>query len=209
MQTRVLFLSTVLCGGAAGFLAQERLKPRGPADFESVHAAVAEHWKAERWGKCFASARDLIGVISVRRAQAIRAALPAAPAGYTVVPPDDDASSQTNPMLLTMAAGVGSVTEQSYSGAGKDIRVTITADSPMLQMFNMVLQNPALLQPHQELIKYTECTALLETQGEQINLQFLIGDSLVQANFFSETSDFALAMFDQKAVTKLHAVLTN
>jgi hypothetical protein len=208
MQTRLLVPVLLLCGRAAGLLAaQERLKPKGPADFETVHAAVLEHWKAERWGKSFASARELLSLISVRRARAIRAALPAAPAGYTLVPPDEEAEAQANPLLSTFAAGVGSIIEQTYSGAGKEIRVSVTADSPMLQMFNMMLQNPALLQPNQELIKYSECTAMLETQGDQVTL--LIADSFVQANFWSQTSDFALKMFDQKAVTALHAVVSN
>lgn len=207
MQTRV-FAALLLFSGAV-VLAQERIKPKGPSDFDAVHTAVAEHWKAGRWGKSFASARDLLGLIAVRRAKAIREAMPRAPEGYTVAPIEEEENPQTNPMLAVMAAGVGSVIEQTYQGPDKEIRVTVTADSPMLQMFTMVLQNPALIQPNQELVKYSECSALLETQGEEVTLRFLLGDSLIEGHFRGENSDFALKMFDQAAVTALNKVIAN
>ncbi len=209
MQTRFLVLAALLAGGAAGALAQERIKPKGPLDFETVHAAVAEHWKAERWGKCFASARELLGVISMRRSKAIRDALPPAPQGYTVVPVQEEPNPQANVMLAAMTAGVGSVTEQIYQGAGKEIRVTVTADSPMLQMFSMIVQNPAMMQPNQEIVKYAECSALLETQGQETTLRLMLGESLVERAFHGEKAEFALAMFDQKAVSALHKTLVN
>ena len=142
------------------------------------------------------------------KGKAIRDALPAAPAGYTVLPVQEEQNAQTNPMLAAYA-GIGSVIEQIYEGSGKQIRVNITADSPMLQMFNMIVQNPAMVQPNQELIKYTECSALLETQGQVVTLRFMLGDSLVEGTFNGEDSDFALAMFNQAAVTKLNNVITN
>ncbi len=207
-QSRVLVLAA-LCCGAAGLLAQERVKPKGPPDFATLHAAVAEHWKAESWGKSFASARELISLISIRRAKAIRETLPPAPEGYTLVPIEEDGDAQANPMLAAFTAGVGSVIEQTYRGQGKEIRVTVTADSPMLQMFTMMLQNPVMLQRNQELIKYTECSALLETQGQEITLRFLLGDTMIEGQFRGQDADFALAMFDQEAVTALHKVIVN
>ena len=206
MQTRVLVLAALLSLGTV--LAQERVKPKGPMDFDAAHASVAEHWKAERWGKSYAAARDLLGIISVRRAKAIRAAMPAAPKGYTLVPVTEEAN-QSNPMLAAMAFGVGSMIEQTYQGQDGDIQVSVTADSPMLQMFSMIVQNPAMIQPNQELIKYSECSALLETQGDEVTLRFMLGESLIEGRFRGENADFALAMFDQKAVTALYKVISN
>ena len=199
----------ILLAGGAGALAQERLKPKGASDFDGLHASIAEHWRAQRWGKSFAATRDLLGVISARRAKAIRDALPAAPAGYTIVPFQEDPSALANPLMTTLAAGVGSMVEQNYEGAGKQIRIAVTVDSPMLQMFSMVIQNPALLQNNQELVKYTECTALLESDEYQVSLKFLLGESSFECTFQGENGDFALRMLDQKAITALAGVIAN
>jgi len=208
MHVRSLVLVAFVSGTVLGAFAQERVKAKGPADFDTLHAATAEHWKAERFGKCFVSARELVGVVALRRAKVIRAAMPAAPAGYTIEPPDES-NPEANAMLAALSAGVGTVIEQTYRGNGNDIRVTVTADSPMLQMFKMILQNPAMLQPNQELVKYSECSAVLETQGQDVTLRFMLQDSLVEGYFNGVDGDFALKMFDQKAVSALNAAIVN
>lgn len=209
MKTHLLLLVGLVSGTALGALAQERVKPKRAADFESVHAAVAEQWKAQHWGKCFASARELVALVGKRRGQAIREALPAAPAGFQIEPVEEETDPQAAAMLAMFSAGVGSVIEQTYQGPGKSVHVTVTADSPMLQMFQMIVQNPAMLQPNQELIKYNECSAVLETEDQQVTLRFLIQDTLVEGDFQGADDDFALAMFNQAAVTKLFAAITN
>jgi hypothetical protein len=204
-----IFIPIVLASGIAlGAFAQERVKPKGAPDFAALHASVAEHWKAQRWGACSRDARTLLGVISTRRGKAIREALPAAPEGYAKEEPQEEDAAQANAMMAAFVPGIGTVVEQQYQGQGKNINVTVTADSPMLQMYQMLLQNPAMLQPGQELIKYTQCSAILETQGGSNTLRFLIDSSMVEANFHDQSPDFALKMFDQAAVTKLHAAIS-
>ena len=209
MDKRIFVPIVLACAATLGAFAQERVKPKGPPDFAALHASVAEHWKAERWGACAKDARTLLGVISTRRAKAIRDALPAAPAGYVKEEPKEEDAAQANAMMAAFAPGVGTVVDQQYQGESKTINVTVTADSPWIQMYQMILQNPSMLQPGQELIKYTQCSAVLETQGGSNTLRFMIDSSLVEANFHDESADFALKMFDQAAVTKLHAVIAN
>ena len=206
---RNLVTIVLACGIALAAFAQERVKPKGAPDFAALHASVAEHWKAERWGACSKDARTLLGVISTRRAKAIRDALPAAPEGYVKQEHKEEDTAQNNAMMAALAPGMGTVVEQQYQGQGKTINVTVTADSPWIQMYQMILQNPAMLQPGQELIKYTQCSAVLETQGTSNTLRFMIDSSMVEANFRDESEDFVLKMFDQAAVTKLHAVISN
>jgi hypothetical protein len=208
MDKRIFVPVVLACGTALAAFAQERVKPKGPPDFAALHASIGEHWKAQRWGACSKDARTLLGVISTRRAKAIREALPAAPDGYAKEEPKEEDTAQANAMMAAFAPGVGTVVEQQYQGQGKNINVTVTADSPLLQMYQMLLQNPAMLQPGQELIKYTQCSAILETQGGSNTLRFMIDSSMVEANFHDESPDFALKMFDQAAVTKLHAAIS-
>lgn len=207
MRPRLLVLTAVLATVTLGALAQERIKPKGAGDYDSVYAAVGEHWKAGRWGKCYASARELLAVISKRRGVEIRKAMPV-PAGLVAEPVAEN-DPQATAMMAAFTAGVGNVIEQTYRGAGKEVRITVTADSPMLQMFRMIVQNPAMLQPNQELVKYAECQAVLETEGEQVTLRFLLEESLVEADFQGYDADSALKVFDQAAVTKLYVAITN
>lgn len=208
MRTATLVCSLLLSGAALGAFAQERVKAKGPADFESTYAAVGEHWKAGRWGQCYQSARELMGVVSLRRAKAIRDAMPV-PAGLEAEVQREEQNAQQQAMLAAFTAGVGNVVEQVWKGQGKQVRITVTADSPMLQMFRMVIQNPAMLQKNQELVKYAECQAVLETEGQRVTLRFMLGESMVEAEFQGYDADGALVVMDQPAVTKLNAAIAN
>lgn len=207
MRSRFLVLSAVLATVTLGALAQERIKPKAAGDYDSVYAAINEHWKAGHWGKCHASARELLALISKRRGVEIRKAMPV-PAGL-VADPVAEADPQAAAMMAAFSASVGNVIEQTWRGGDKEVRVTVTTDSPMLQMFRMIVQNPAMLQPNQELVKYAECQAVLETDGGQVTLRFLLDESLVEGNFQGYDADGALKVFDQSAVTKLYAAITN
>lgn len=208
MRISIAIPSLLLCGAAFGAIAQERVKAKGPADFESTYSAVGEHWKAGRWGQCYQSARELMGVVSLRRAKAIREAMPV-PAGLKAEEAREEQNAQQQAMLAAFTAGVGNVVEQVWKGDGKQVRITVTADSPMLQMFRMIVQNPAMLQKNQELVKYAECQAVLETEARRVTLRFMLGESLVEGEFQGYDADGALVVFDQAAVTKLNAAIAN
>lgn len=207
MSFRLALPVTLVLGATLGAFAQQRIKPKGVVDFDTLYAAVGQNWKESNWGQCYVGARDLLGVISQRRAQAIREAMPN-PEGYTrnAVPEND---AQATAMLAAMTAGVGNVIQQEYDGpGGKHLRLTVTADSPMLAMFRMVLDNPAMLQKNQELVKYTEGNALVETQGDTVTLRILFGDTMVEGEFQGADADHALSVMTQQAVTALHQAIS-
>jgi hypothetical protein len=208
MRTPLLVCSLLLSGAALGAYAQERVKAKGPADFESTWAAVGEHWKAGRWGQCYGAARELMGVVSLRRAKAIREAMPV-PEGLEAQVLREEQNAQQQAMLAAFSAGVGNVIEQVWTGEGKQVRITVTADSPMLQMFRMIVQNPAMLQANQELVKYDQCQAVLESEERRVTLRFMLGESMVEAEFQGYDADGALAVMDQAAVTKLATAIAN
>ncbi|MFT5052578.1 MAG: hypothetical protein ACI8QZ_004014 [Chlamydiales bacterium] len=209
-RTPLAALALVMAALSFGAAAQQRVKPSGPADFETLHAAVAAHFNVGHFGKAYASAQELTTVIGARRAVTIRAALPVAPPEYLKEPFKEARNAgMQNQALFAMAAGVGNIIEQVYSGSGAQIQVTVTADSPFVQMFNMMLTNPAMVGEHQELIKYEGVMAMLETQSRRKTLKFVIGSSLVEAQFSGQDDDFILAMWNQKAVDVLHAAIMN
>jgi hypothetical protein len=202
----------VLASSIALAFAQERTKPKAPATFDELHAAVKTHHDAGRIGAAFKAAQDLVGMLALERGERIRAALPAAPAGYEKVQPTDEERAQAgaNPFLGAMAAGIGNVVEQEYrstSGA-QSIRVTVTADSPMMGFAKMMFENPAMLGPEAELVKYEQCKAILKKEGNTWGLQLVIDNTLIDASFGAESDEFALKMFDQAAVTALQSVIS-
>ncbi len=192
---------------ALGF-AQERTKDKAPATFASLHAAVKSHHDAGRIGAAFNAAKELVAHLGVQRSDLIRAALPAAPDGFERLAKKDDAA-QANPFAGALAGTVGNIIEQEYKkvGGGQSIRVTVTADSPMMGLVTMMFDNPAMLGPNAELIKYEQCNAILKKEGNRWSLQILIDTTLLDANFGSEDDDFALKMFDQAAVSKIAKVV--
>jgi hypothetical protein len=204
--------SIVLVSSVAVAFAQERTKPKAPRTFDEVHASVKAHHDAGRVGAAFKAAQELVGMLGVERGELIRAALPAAPAGYekVVQSAEERAQAEANPFLGALAAGVGNVVEQEYRKAdgSASIRVTVTADSPMMAFAQMMFENPAMLGPDAEVVKYAECKAILKKDGGVWGLQLVMGNTLIDASFGSESDELALKMFDQAAVTKLHQVIS-
>jgi len=205
---RLVRLLVVVTTAAALGLAQQRVKPQGAADFTTLHGQILESWKSESYGRCLSQTRELMGIVSRKRAQAVLAALPPAPGGYEIVPPSPD-DQQTNAMMAAVTASVGSVVEQTYrpTAGGEDVMVKVTSDSPMLSMLSMWLTNPAMLGPDAELIEYTGCKGVLHKEGSGVSLQVVIGHDLVEAEAPGRDGDFLLALLNQAAIDRLVATL--
>lgn len=191
--------------------AQERVSRKEPATFDDVHGAIAQAFRAGEFGRALAKTRELIGVIAPRLTEAILGAMPPAPEGFTIQPqPERNQQQQQNPMLSALTAGIGAVVEQRYTGPnGARVQVTVTAESPLVQMFGMWVSNPAVLGPGAELIKYDEYDAILRKEGSGWALQMVIGTSLVEAKGQGEGVDdeLLLKMFTQARVDGLAKVL--
>lgn len=140
------------------------------ADFGALNEQVKSDYEAGRFGSSYKVARELTAIIAMMRAETIRAAVPEAPEGYEKMPVKKDDDVCQNRMLAAMAAGIGTVVEQVYKGADGRITATVTADSPVIAMFNTMFGNPALLGKNQELVKYGDTMAVFETNGERRTL---------------------------------------
>lgn len=199
--TTALLLPLTLAAGAALPLAQERVSKKAPT-FEELHSTIQRAYADGRYGLAMNKTRELLGVLAPKWTEAILAALPAAPEGYEVVPQKKQAQAPGG-MLAAMATSMGTVIEQQYKGAGDRLQVTVTADSPLVQMFGMWVSNPALLGEGAELVKYGPYNAILKQEGSGWNLQILIGNSLVEAKGRKASDELLLGMFDQAAVDRL------
>lgn len=194
---------------SVGAQAQQRVKKKGPADFDGLHQALGAAWAAGEYGKATAQARELMALVSLKRSEAIVAAMPAAPAGYAVVPPRKKRNEANNP-LAGMAAMMGSVASQKYRAEGKNgrLEVNVTADSPVAQMFKVWATNPAALGPDAELIKYNDADAILKKQRRGWSLQILLGKDVIEVKSSDALSDEQLlGWMNQAALDKLAAAL--
>jgi hypothetical protein len=192
---------------AAG--AQQRVKAKGPADFGTSLGAAEAAWKKESYGACIAALKDALGVATLKRIGAIRAALPS-PDGWRSIEDRSAEEARANPMAAAMMAGVGTQLGHEYRREdGGSLKVSLTLDSPLVQMFNMWVANPAMLEKGAELIKYGDHNAVLKTGDNRLELQILIdGAHLCEVRARGGVDEDALfAVFDQAAVDRLAAAL--
>lgn len=212
MQKRSSLLVPLALAVAAALslaFAQERVKKKEAKDFEGVHASLGEAWKAGQYGRCVDLARDLIGIVNAKRTELILAAMPGAPEGFELVPDEKANNAQSNPFASAIAASVGSVIERKYrkvDGRGS-IEITVTAGSPIVQMFKMWVTNPQMLGPDAELVKYGQYDAVLKKESGRWMLQILIGDDLCEVKLAGGDDDFLLRFMNQSAVDALAKAL--
>ena len=211
MRNVLLHTSWILVAGVVSIgWTQERVKPKGPQNFDELHAKIAQHYHSGHYGRAGQEAKELLAIIQKKHSEAILAALPAAPEGYKVRPQKKQQANAALMAGLTMA--VGNIVEQTYmkEGGGGQVDVTVTADSPMLQMFQMWVTNPAMLGPDAELIKYhNDLKAVLKKEGSRHVLHVPIGSSMVEARVTGENGDFLLAMFSQAVIDGLTKTLAH
>lgn len=194
---------------------QERVKPETPKKFEESLRAVDQAWKSASYGTALKELRHMTMLVGVKRTEAIIAALPKAPAGFEAVPDKTREDLANNPQAAAMAGAmgmVGTLINHRYKATeGRDsIDVSITADSPLLGMFQMIAANPQALGANKELIKYGAHKAILDTTNKnRVKLQIMIGEStLCDVTVTGRDDDFLFAMWDQSAVDQLAAALS-
>ncbi len=200
-------------GLGLGFAAplQKRVS-KEPPKFADVHAQLAEHWNKKAYGSCTESLQQLQRIVSKARRQEILNALPK-PAGWTIKEDDSMDQADANPMAAAMLGSVGTIVKRDYraeEGKGR-MSVTVTADSPMVQMFSMMIGNPAMLPKGAELIEYEAHRAVLEPKGSDgLKLTILIAEKhICEVDARGATEDQLFGAFDQKAVDGLATALTN
>lgn len=205
MKSRTLVLAVLITSTVAVAAVQERVKRKTVADFPTVHAEIGSAWKAQKYGLCMERTRDLLTLITIERTAVILAAFPPAPAGYEIVPRKQAAETAANPFAASMMASIGSIVERKYratEGRGS-VQMTVTADSPLVQMFSMWITNPAMLGEGAELIKYGQYNAVLKPEGSGWSLTLLIAHSLCEVKTRTESDEFLLKVLDQAAVDRL------
>ena len=199
LSTTVLFLGPL----------QERVKPKGPADFGKTIESAKANWEKGSFGACVKDLQTLTGLAMEKRALAIREALPAAPEGWEKVPAEP--MDTENPFLAAMGGGLGNIVEQEYRSAESrraGMQATVTADSPLVSMLSMMFGNPAMAGENVELVKYGSHKALLTKESDSLQLQILISDAhVVDVSFYDTDEDKLFGMWDQAAVDRLASAL--
>lgn len=201
----------VLAAAAVALPAQKRATEQEQPTFERSWNAAREHWNAGRYGACNRSVTEALGLVAVKRAQVLRAAFPAAPEGWTIEEDRSNEEAAANPLLGAMAATAGTTIRKVYNQTETRARmdVTLTADSPMVQMVGMMFGNAAMLPKGTELIEYEAHKAMLKKQGEdRWELMIMIADKhICQVNARGMSDDALFAVWDQAAVDRLAKAL--
>jgi hypothetical protein len=203
----VLTFGTLLSTGLLTGFAQERTKPKTPATVPEILARAGTSFGEGRFSACLTDIREATALVSAERAKLIRAALPAAQKGMEKSAVDDTAAM--GGFAAAFASTVGTMVNQDYTSDSKSIGVVVTIDSPMGQVFGMMIANPAMLEPGSELIKYGAHKGVLKGSGDRsFELQIMLESTMVAVNSSGLTDDELLAFMDQKAVDALVAALS-
>ena len=214
------YVLIILCSASLLLVAtpQERTKKKGPEDFAKTIERAKASWQAENYGACMKDLQACTNLVVQKRREAIRAAMPAAPAGWTIQEETSMEDPASNPMFAAMTASIGSVVERTYEQSGGEGRldVSVMADSPMVQMLSMMFANPSLVGPEAETVGYGAHKGLLNKEDGSLNLQVLIAAThVIEVKLqipggmkVDAAEGLLFGLIDQAAVDKLAAVLT-
>jgi hypothetical protein len=193
---------------------QEPAEPAARADFGQLIEQAKVAWSGAEYGACLAKLKEATSVVNSKRIEAILAAFPPAPSGYELVPRKSSDSAPTDALSQSMAGGLavafGSVIEREYRGPER-LKVTVTADSPLVPMLAMVVKNPAMLDGDSELVEYEAHQAILKKTngGDARELMIVLaGSHLCQVHYSGSDKDFLLGVFDQAALDRLARALS-
>jgi hypothetical protein len=207
LQSKLALIPVALILLAVLPLAQQRASKKVQT-FGELQKEVVRLHDAGQFGEALAKCKAVIVILQEKWSGQILDALPAAPEGFEVVP-QKKKSRQEAGMMAAMSGAVGTVIERQYQKGTDKITVTVQADSPLIQMFSMMVANPAMMGEDAELITYEgEIKAVLKKERNgSYSLQLVIGSSLVECK--GKISDeVMLGMFNQRAVNRLKATLS-
>ncbi len=184
---------------------QERTKKKEAKDFPALLASANAAWEAGNYGKASADLKAASSLVGAKHREALLAAFPAAPENWKFTP------TKQNDAAGMMMGMTGMVIEGKYEGPERErVKLTMSVDSPMVQMMSMAFSNPALLGDGAEVIKYGKYQGLLKKNGnDRYELSILIGDDMLQADARGMTDDALLVLCNQAMVDKMAAALTN
>ena len=205
-------VASIACTAVLAIGAQERMKPKEPADFKALLGGVQTDWDAGKYGSVVRKLGELTKLAAQKRSEAVRAALPDAPPDYVKEQPRPENDVASNPMLAAMAPMAANMIEQRYvpRNRGSAISVTVNADSPLVGMLGMMFGNPAALGQDGEVVGYGAHRALFKREGSSLSLQIVLSDRhLVNVEFPGQDEETLFAMFDQRAVDRIAAALEN
>lgn len=177
-------------------------------DYKSSIEKASKAYDAKAWGECMKNLRVAVQAALKQRTDAIRAAMPAAPAGMKT---EDEESSDV------FLVGIGCQVARRYQteDGEKNFRLQVQADYTMMPALLPMLTTPEIVRANKgEMLEYAgKHKAVLTKQGDdgkQWKLQIVV-DNLHMVEIDAQGFDRAalLKVFDDAAVGKLAKELMN
>ena len=189
--------------------AQVRQKKATERDFADLLKQSAADYNAKRYGACITNLKQAISLATGMHCRIILEAMPPAPSGYEKVPVQEQ--ELDNPMANAMAGSIGVPVEQTYrqvKGNG-DIRINVTAHSPLVSMVEMTFRMAAM-DPNIEEVTYNQYKALFKKEqgGKLYVLQIPIdGKHLLEVKVRGMDEDTFFKVFNQAFVDRIAKAL--
>ena len=217
MEKVKMFMSAVVVLALLSFFytpmvqAQVRQKKATERDFAGLLKQSDADYNAKRYGACITNLRQAISLATGMHRWIILEAMPPAPSGYEKVPVQKQ--ELDNPMAGAMAGSIGVSVEQTYrqvQGNG-DIRINVTAHSPLVPMFEMAFKMAAM-DPNIEVVTYNRFKALFKKEqgGKLFVLQIPIGGKHhLEVKVRGMDEDTFFKVFNQEFVDRIAKALSS
>lgn len=177
-------------------------------DFKTSLEKANKAYEQKAYGEAMRQIRSALQLVQTARADAVRVAMPAAPAGLKIE------DSKNDEALLFAAIGCQVDRRYADESGNKSLKLSVQADSPFIAGVLPMLTNPVIVQAnHGEILEYGKNKAVLSKDGDDgknwklqivVDNQHLIN---VEANGFEKAE--LLKMFDDAAVGKLAKEISN
>jgi hypothetical protein len=137
------------------------------SEVDEAIATATKHYKAGEYSQAAAQLDYASTLIRQEKGEQVKNVFPAAPAGWQA----EEAESE-----VTAAAmfGGGISASRSYSKDDYRIKIELMMDSPMMQAFTMMMNNPSMIaMSGGKLTKVQGIQAVQKIDGDHLELQFV------------------------------------
>jgi len=189
---------------------QKRASQEKVVTFEERMTAANKAWAETRFGGCTEELKAALALVQANHREVILAAMPPAPAGWTVLTPKKtDEGGAAMAAMLGMGSGMLPVSLDYKNESGQRMSINVLINSPMIQMMTMAFSNPAYLEEGSELIEYKDDKGLLKTGKGKAELQVVLDSKhLLTCEARDQSAEWILAVMSQENIDKLKTAIS-
>jgi hypothetical protein len=160
---------------------------------------ATEYYQQGNYTEASGSLNMAVQLINDKASKKLAVFLPKAPSGWEMAEPEFQSAA------MSLFGGGGNVASATYTSADAELKVSIAANSPVLQTMMMFLNNPAFLASSGKKVeRIGGQRALVEWDGDSGNINVIVaGSALVTVEGYGATFEQAKALAEAVSYREL------